>query len=43
MQLLSRHTPAAAPQTLDLSNNELSGTLPPEWGAEATFPSLQML
>ena len=30
-------------QTLDLSGNQLSGTLPPEWGAAGTFDSLQIL
>ena len=34
-------------QLLDLSNNALSGTLPPEWGegggSDGTFPQLQRL
>lgn len=29
-------------QTLDLSGNELSGELPPEWGFNGTFPSVQV-
>lgn len=30
-------------QTLDLVNNNLSGTLPPEWGLPGAFHDLQIL
>lgn len=30
-------------QTLDLGTNALSGSLPPQWGLNGTFPALQLL
>ncbi len=39
----SRSVPDSAPRSLFLNNNNLSGTLPAEWGKDGSFPSLELL